>query len=97
MEEPQSKAQIIVEVLGLILTVWWICLKELAFLVIPRPVKSLKEKTVVLTGAAQGIGRLVAEKIARLGARCVLVDIDRVSSFLTRVSTIFRVKPISSK
>ncbi|XP_003745099.1 short-chain dehydrogenase/reductase family 16C member 6 [Galendromus occidentalis] len=77
MLETPSTAKTIAEVLGLILTVMWIILRELAFFVIPRPSKSLRDKTVVLTGAAQGIGRLVAEKIARLGARCVLVDIDK--------------------
>jgi 3-oxoacyl-[acyl-carrier protein] reductase len=36
----------------------------------------LKDKTIVITGAAQGLGRKMAEIIAREGARIALVDLD---------------------
>lgn len=37
---------------------------------------ALKDKTVVVTGAAGGIGRAVAEEAGRAGARLALVDAD---------------------
>jgi 3-oxoacyl-[acyl-carrier protein] reductase len=36
----------------------------------------LKEKTIIITGAAQGLGRAMAEEIARQGANLALVDLD---------------------
>lgn len=36
----------------------------------------LRDKTIVVTGAAQGLGRKIAEMIARHSARLALVDID---------------------
>ena len=37
----------------------------------------LNDKTVIVTGAAGGIGRAIAEEAARAGARVALVDADR--------------------
>jgi retinol dehydrogenase 12 len=37
----------------------------------------MREKVVVITGATSGLGRLAAEKLARMGARLVLVARDR--------------------
>lgn len=37
---------------------------------------ALKDKTVIVTGAAGGIGRAIAEEAARAGARLALVDAD---------------------
>ena len=36
----------------------------------------IKEKTIVVTGAASGFGRLVAQKVSALGACVVVVDIN---------------------
>ena len=36
---------------------------------------SLENKTIMVTGASQGIGRAVAELSAELGARLALVDV----------------------
>ena len=36
----------------------------------------LKDKTVIVTGAAGGIGRAIAEEAGRAGARLALVDAD---------------------
>jgi len=39
-------------------------------------VSVLKDKTVIVTGAAGGIGRAIAEEAGRAGARLALVDVD---------------------
>ena len=39
-------------------------------------VTEIRGKTIVITGGASGIGRLVALKLARLGGRVVIWDID---------------------
>ena len=38
--------------------------------------KRLEDKTAIVTGAAHGIGRAIAELYAEEGARVVLADID---------------------
>ena len=38
--------------------------------------KDLKDKVVLITGAARGMGRLYALKFAREGSRVVLTDVD---------------------
>jgi 3-oxoacyl-[acyl-carrier protein] reductase len=38
----------------------------------------LKDKTIVITGAAQGLGQKMAENIAACGANVVLTDVDQV-------------------
>ncbi|WP_171098999.1 SDR family oxidoreductase [Ruegeria sp. HKCCD7255] len=40
----------------------------------------LQDKTAVITGAAQGIGRALAERFARDGARVVCADIDETGA-----------------
>ncbi|GAA4672591.1 SDR family oxidoreductase [Gordonia humi] len=42
---------------------------------VPPPVPSLRGKTVLITGAASGIGRATASAAARKGARLVLTDL----------------------
>lgn len=37
---------------------------------------SLEGRTIVVTGAAQGIGRAIAERAVSLGARVALVDLQ---------------------
>ncbi len=38
--------------------------------------KRLLNKTALVTGAAQGIGKSIVRKLASEGANCVIVDID---------------------
>ncbi|GIY19957.1 hypothetical protein CDAR_583731 [Caerostris darwini] len=44
--------------------------------VIPEPFKCVREKVILVTGSAGGLGRQIAQKFALLGAKVVLVDID---------------------
>ena len=37
---------------------------------------SLEDRVIVITGAAQGVGRGVAQKAAALGATLALIDIN---------------------
>ena len=43
----------------------------------------LQEKVCVVTGAAQGIGRAIAERLATDGARVVVADIDESKAVAT--------------
>lgn len=46
---------------------------------IPEPLKSVRDKVILITGAGGGLGRLLSQKLALLGAKVILVDIDEVS------------------
>ncbi|GFY43841.1 hypothetical protein TNIN_413181 [Trichonephila inaurata madagascariensis] len=46
--------------------------------IIPEPLKSVREKVILVTGSGGGLGRQIAQKLALLGARVVLVDVDEV-------------------
>lgn len=45
--------------------------------------KNVKDEIVLITGSGSGIGRLIAKNFAKLGAICVLVDIDENANQLT--------------
>lgn len=38
--------------------------------------KDVKGEIVLITGAGSGLGKLMAKKLAKLGARLVLIDVD---------------------
>ena len=42
--------------------------------------KSVKDNIVLITGAGSGLGKLMAKKMSKLGARLVLVDVDERSN-----------------
>ena len=46
---------------------------------IEKAMKEFAGKVAVITGAASGIGRAIAEKCVRLGGKVVLADIDETS------------------
>lgn len=66
-------------VLFLILSCFYM-LESLFWTLVPnaiRPMKSLKGDVVLVTGGGGGVGRLLAVRLARLGARVVIWDINK--------------------
>ena len=53
-----------------------------------QDVMSLEGKTIVVTGAAQGIGRAVATLAIELGARVIGVDLngDKLTAFASEMN-----------
>ncbi|KAH7937789.1 hypothetical protein HPB49_016143 [Dermacentor silvarum] len=49
-------------------------------LVVPASRKSLRDKHVLVTGAGHGLGREIALRCAQLGAKLILLDINKVSA-----------------
>lgn len=41
-----------------------------------KPLKDLSTETILITGAASGLGKGVAQRLAYLGARLILWDVD---------------------
>jgi len=54
----------------------WIVLVSIYRCIIPISLKSVREKAILITGAGHGLGKLLAQKFALLGAKVILVDID---------------------
>jgi len=59
----------------------------------------LSGRTIVITGAARGVGRAIAEACARHGARLILCDVlreqgERTAAELTRAGTSVRFAPV---
>lgn len=65
-------------VLFLLLSCYYI-LESLFWTLVPnmiRPMKSLKGEVILITGGAGGVGKQLAIKLARLGAKVVLWDVN---------------------
>lgn len=70
-------------VLFLFLSCYYI-LESLFWTLVPnilRPMKSLKDDIVLVTGGAGGVGKQLAIKLARLGAKVVLWDINKEGKY----------------
>ncbi|NWT58281.1 RDHE2 dehydrogenase, partial [Erythrocercus mccallii] len=65
------------ETLKVIVLLIYYILESLVFLVVPRRKKNVSGEIVLITGAASGVGRLLAIKFASLGATVVLWDINQ--------------------
>ena len=61
---------------GLVLTVVYGTLSWLKFFFPDKFKKSVENETIVITGAGSGIGRLMAQKFSKLGAKIISMDID---------------------
>lgn len=70
-------------ILFLLLSCYYI-LESLFWTLVPyaiRPMKSLKGDVVLVTGGGGGVGRQLAIKLARLGAKVVVWDINKEGKF----------------
>ncbi|KAH9381125.1 hypothetical protein HPB48_010797 [Haemaphysalis longicornis] len=59
-------------------------------LAVPGNRKSLRDKHVLVTGAGHGLGREIALRCAELGAKLILLDINKVS----RVACLVRARGV---
>uniref|UniRef100_A0A1A8M9V2 Short chain dehydrogenase/reductase family 16C, member 5 n=1 Tax=Nothobranchius pienaari TaxID=704102 RepID=A0A1A8M9V2_9TELE len=66
----------ILETLQVIFLSFWYNLESLFFFLVPRRKKSVAGEVVLITGSGSGIGRLMAQEFAALGAVLVLWDIN---------------------
>lgn len=55
------------------------------------PLKDLNNELCVVTGGGGGLGRLLAMRLARLGVKVILWDINQDGKFSTRSSNIVKV------
>ena len=62
----------------LVLRVMWSLLSAMAIKFFPPKSKDISGKVVLITGAARGIGQQLAYKIASLGVKLALVDLNEV-------------------
>jgi len=46
----------------------------------PPPLKSLSSETILITGAASGLGKGIAQRLAPLGCTLVLWDVDEANN-----------------
>jgi NAD(P)-dependent dehydrogenase (short-subunit alcohol dehydrogenase family) len=53
----------------------------------PRPTMSLTDHTIIVTGAAQGIGAVLAAALADHGANVVIADVADPSAIVSRISS----------
>lgn len=75
-----SILQTVVDVLGFVIITLGLIVKSLVMAVLPRSYvrwKSVNNERVVITGGGSGLGRLLALKLAKLGATVVVWDINR--------------------
>ena len=60
-------------------------------------VRTMKGKTVVVTGAGSGVGLETADSLGRLGASLVLVELDRVRGVAERPTSTTTASSASEK
>lgn len=68
-----------IELIAVLLKSVYAVLLSIFRCIIPEPLKCVKDKVILITGAGGGLGRLLSEKFALLGATVVVVDVDEVS------------------
>ncbi|XP_015906214.1 protein dhs-3 [Parasteatoda tepidariorum] len=73
-----SYLEVTFELIGVILHSIAVAFVALFRCIIPEPLKSVREKVILVTGSGGVLGRQIAQKFALLGARLVLVDLNEV-------------------
>jgi len=82
-EQAFEIAQLIVEIILLLLKVFWVIGEALFRLVVPVVEKSVKGEIVLITGAGHGIGKELALQYASQGATVVCWDINEKTNHET--------------
>ena len=57
---------------------FWYYLEALFRFIVPRAPKDISGQVVLVTGAGKGIGRCMAIRFARQGAKLAVLDVDKV-------------------
>jgi all-trans-retinol dehydrogenase (NAD+) len=72
--------QVIVQYIKLFYIVFKHWFHDLIGLFSDTPLKDLNSETILITGAASGLGKGVAERLAQLGATLILWDVDEATN-----------------
>ena len=78
---------VVIEILQTLFYLFYCYAESVIRYFVPVQKKSFAGKLVLVTGAGHGIGRHIAKRFSEIGARLVLLDINKVSKPLNEQPT----------